>query len=273
VKHFSDKIVVITGAGSGIGRATALAFADAGATLELLDIREDRLQRVAGEVRRRGRPAAVHGLDCADAVAVERAAAAIFEAHGRVDVLQNGVGLLVAVALEQVTREQWRQAIDVNLWSLINSVQAFIPRMLAQGSPSHVVNVASMSGLMGFPYTAPYTTTKFAVVGLSESMTAELYGKGIRVTTVCPGAVRTNLVNDGLLRLPGGWDARIRQTIERFSMEPEALAATILRAVRHDTPMVVPTAFVNQLWLFKRLADRPFRELSRRLFGLAARAG
>lgn len=265
MNSFRHKIVVITGAGSGIGRATALAFARQGARLHLVDIHPQRLEAVRDEAAALQAITTSHVIDCTSGEQMEALAADIFQREAQVDVLQNGVGILVAAPVERLSREDWQRAIDVNLWSVINGVHAFIPRMLDQGSPSHLVNVASAAGLVGFPFTAPYSTTKFAIVGLSESLSMELYGKGVSVTAVCPGMVQSNLLADGRLQLPGSWTRVIGQAFDAMAARPERIAEQILSAIRHRRTLVVPSHGLSQLWRLKRWTGPLFHGMSRQL--------
>jgi NAD(P)-dependent dehydrogenase (short-subunit alcohol dehydrogenase family) len=263
---FRDRVVVITAAGSGIGRATALAFAREGARLHLVDRRPDRLEQVRAEALTRGSPEAVaHEVDCTDGDAVERLAETVFAAAGRVDVLQNGVGVIVARPVERLRPEDWRWALDQNLWSVVHGVQAFVPRMLAQGGESHLVNIASVAGLVGFPFTAAYSASKAAVVGLSEALCAELHGRGIAVTLVCPGMVRSNLLADGILELPGRWGERLQWVHDHLGPAPEPLAEQILDAVRHRRPLLAPAPGLAGAWYLKRLSAGLYHRLVRRL--------
>jgi len=272
MKDFAGKVVVVTGAGSGIGRATALALSRHGARLHLVDIDTDRVEAVCEEITNIGGCAYAHAIDCADPHAMLALAENIFDTEGRVDILQNGAGVLVGAAIDKLSLKDWQLSVEGNLWTVINGVHAFVPKMLAQKTPAHVVNVASVAGLVGFPYTAAYSTMKFAVVGLSEVLSVELYGRGIVVTAVCPGMVRTNLVANGALHLPGSWPKVIDRAYERFAARPEWLAEQILSAIRHKRSLVVPSIWLAQLWLFKRLAGRVYlgtaRELTRALVGL-----
>lgn len=265
---FFHKVVVISGAANGIGLATARAFGRAGARVHLVDIDAQGLQRAVPGIP----GATAHQVDCTDGQAMEQLAARIYRLRGRVDVLQNGVGMLVAGPVEQLSEKQWQRAVELNLWSVIHGVRVFVPRMLAQDpgpGRAHLVNVASFAGLVGFPYTAPYSTCKFAVVGLSEVLSAELAGR-LHVTAVCPGAVNTNLANDaaeqGLLQLPGEWNGPFLRAFEQHSVSPELVAQQILRGVRRRQRVVVPSLWLAQLWRLKRLSGRLFGAASDGLF-------
>ena len=191
MRDLRGKVAVVTGAGSGIGAATARVLAGVGMQVHLVDIHQERVESVRAEI---GGEAMAHVVDCTDAAAMERLSSEVYDRRGRVHLLQNGVGALVGAPVEELTLDDWRRAIDVNIWSVVQGIHAFVPRMLAQGERSHLVNVASVAGLVGFPYTSAYSTTKFAVVGLSEALSAELYGRGICVTAVCPGMVTSELI-------------------------------------------------------------------------------
>jgi len=269
---FKDRVVVVTGAGSGIGLASARAYGEAGARVHLVDRVQERLGPAREEVRSAGAPLArAHVLDCGDAEALEALAEEIYRQEGRVDLLQSGVGKLVAGPVEELSLAHWEEAIRVNLWSVIHGVRAFVPRMLKQPGGAHLVHIASFAGLVAFPYTLPYSTSKFAVVGLSEGLAAELGGRGIRVTTVCPGAVRTRLMEDGHLALPGAWNAVIKRTVGRVATPPEVVARRILRAVERGEELVIPTPSMWPMWWFKRSADRSFRQANRLLCSLLTR--
>jgi NAD(P)-dependent dehydrogenase (short-subunit alcohol dehydrogenase family) len=251
MKDFRDKVVVITGAGSGIGRATALAFAERGARLYLVDLRADRLEEVSAAVRLKSCSASIHALDCTDSAAMTELAASIFAHEGRVDVLQNGVGILVAAPVESLSLADWRKAIELNIWSVVLGLHAFLPRMLSQGGESQVVIIASVAGLVGFPFTAPYSMTKFALVGLAEALTLELSGRGVEMLVVCPGMIRSNLIADGLLHLPGKWVKVVDQAYQHLAPTAEGLARQILRAVRQKKKIIVPSLALSQLWRLK----------------------
>ncbi len=263
MSYYTDKVVVVSGAGSGIGRASALAYAAAGARVHLVDLSDERLGATADEILARGGRATAHVLDCTDPKAVESFAREIMASEGRVDVLQNGVGLLVSGACHELAEDAWRRALDVNLMSVVHALRAFVPHLVRQGRPAHVVNVASFAGLVPFPYTAAYSASKAAVVGLSEVARMELWRRGIFVTLVCPGAVRTRSLEHGLIDLPGDSAPGIRQAFDRFAAHPDQVAAHILRAVRRRRPLVLATPSMGPLWWLKRMVPRVFGWLSR----------
>ena len=283
MKDLRDRVVLITAAGSGIGRASALAYADAGARVHLVDISVNRLDEVAAEITAAGGTVGgVHPLDCTDADAMESLAGEVMATQGRVDILQLGVGIIVAGAFEETSLEQWRRVMDTNLWSAVHGLRAFLPSMLARtrvgkgrDSEGHVVIIASLAGLVAFPYTSAYTATKYALVGLAESLSLELAGSGVSVTAVCPGAVSTNLMRDGELALPGGSETGIRRAVERFAAKPERVAREILRAVRRRKSLILPSAEALPLWLIKRasggLFDSAARSFTSKIRGFASR--
>jgi NAD(P)-dependent dehydrogenase (short-subunit alcohol dehydrogenase family) len=254
----AGKIAVVTGAGSGIGRSTALLFGRAGARLHLADVDGDSVEAVRAEVERAGGQAAAHTVDCSDPAAVEAFAERVFAADGRVDVLHNNAGIGHAGDLVETTMEDWQRVIGVNLLGVAYGVQAFVPRILAQGRPAAIVNTASAAGLLGVPQMAPYCASKFGVVGMSEALDAELAPHGIRVSAVCPGLVDTPITRTAILR--GASAERREEAIDlyrRRGASPDDVARTVLAAVRRHRPVhTVPAVQVMPIWLLKRLSPR-----------------
>jgi NAD(P)-dependent dehydrogenase (short-subunit alcohol dehydrogenase family) len=187
----STAVAVMTGAGSGIGRASALAFARRGAHVVVTDIDADRARSVAGEIG-----AAALGVKCdvTSLTDLEAARDLALDRFGRVDVVMNNVGVLAVGAVEDIPLDGWHRIIDINLLGIVRSNIVFLPLLLDQGS-GHIVNTASLAGLLPYGFDRlPYTTTKHAVVGLSESLALYLRPKGIGVTCLCPAGVATNIV-------------------------------------------------------------------------------
>jgi len=259
------KVALVTGAGSGIGRATAALFADEGAFVHAIDLDPAGLDETVEAIRRSGGLARAHEVDCADRPAMEALAAAVLAEHDRVDVLVNNAGVCVAGPLERLALEDWRRAVDVNLLGAVHALQLFAPGMLAAGHGT-VVNVCSAAGLIGFPMLSPYTSTKFALVGLSESLDAELGGRGVRVCAVCPGAVRTSLLEHGQIDLPGDWYERVAKLIGRAAVSPERIARDILEvALRPRSLKVRVGPGMRAAWWIKRLLPGLYGRLARTL--------
>jgi len=265
MKDLADKVVVITGAAAGIGRALAREFFKNGARLHLVDIDAGGVKSAAAELN-----AAAHVVDCTKAKAVSALAGEIFAAEGRVDVLCNNAGVVCGGPVEEIPLSDWRWAIDVNLWGVIHGVRAFVPRMLKQGSDSHILNTASMAGLVPFPFVAPYVASKSAVAGLSQALDCELAPRGIRVTALCPGAVRTNVMKAGRLRLPGTWTDRIIRLVDRRGATPQQAAKDALTAIRKQRTLQVSGATsMFPLWIIKRISQPAYHHLARFLTGRA----
>src|SRR4051794_24535755 len=254
----SGKVVVVTGAGSGIGRSTALLFARRGAKVHAADVNGESVEAVRDEIGRGGGSAAAHTVDCSDPDAVEAFAERVFAADGRVDVLHNNAGIGHAGDIEATTADDWRRVIGVNLLGVAYGVQAFAPRILAQGASARIVNTASAAGLFGLPRMAPYCASKFGVVGLSEALDAELGPRGIRVSAICPGIIDTAIVGSSILR-GGMGDEReeIVSLYRRRGASPDDVAEAVLAAVERPRPVLtVPVSHVAPIWLLKRLSPR-----------------
>lgn len=242
MRDLTGKAVLVTGAASGIGRATALAFAKEGADPLLLnDINEEGLALTAVEIEAMGRRAFVLPADVSDFAAVRDMVGAAIEQAGRIDVLANIAGVGTICPFELLELEDWKKTIDVNLWGCINTVFAVFPHMAAKKS-GHIVNISSISGLWAdMLYIAPYITSKFGVVGLSQALLAEGSLCGIRVSCVCPGVVRTPIYRTGEIR---GFRPDIRDRtgdLLRIGEEPENTAKTIVSCVKKNRFLVVTT--------------------------------
>jgi NAD(P)-dependent dehydrogenase (short-subunit alcohol dehydrogenase family) len=270
MKRFLDKVVVVTGAGSGIGQATAVAFAQEGAKLHLVDIDQQRLEEVGRQIEALGADCKTHPLDCCDPKAMKQLAKTIYQLESRVDVLHNNAGVCYTGPVEEISLDDWKWVIDINLWGVIHGVHAFVPKMIAQGGGGHIVNTASMAGLIGLPYVAPYCTSKFAVVGLSESMALELAVHGIHVSTICPGSVSTNVIKDSRTNIPRKWRALLENSLSRWATSPKKTAAVILDTVYKNKSLTITAAAeLLPLWLVKRFSHRFYNQMSKFLTKLA----
>jgi NAD(P)-dependent dehydrogenase (short-subunit alcohol dehydrogenase family) len=187
-------VAVITGAGSGIGRATALSLSRRGSRIVVTDVDEQRAEAVAREVALGGGEAIAMRCDVSQLSDLEVARDAALDRFGQVDVVMNNVGVMALGPVELIPLDEWQRVIDINLVGIVRSNLVFLPLLLDQRR-GHVVNTASLAGLLPYGYDRlPYTTTKHAVVGLSESLALYLRPKGIGVTCLCPAGVATNIL-------------------------------------------------------------------------------
>lgn len=263
MSEFSGKVVVVTGAGSGIGRSSALLFGRLGAKVHVTDIDGAAAERTAQEIGN----ATAHTVDSTDPQALEDLAQRIYDEDGAVDVLHNNAGIGHAADIEETTVEDWQRVIGVNLLGVAYGVQAFIPRMLKQNRPAAVVNTASMAGLIASAKMAPYSASKFGVVGMTEALDAELRPKGIAFSAICPGIIDTNITRTAIMR--GEPAARRDKAIGFYSKRgasPDVVAEAVVDAVRkRKLIQPVPRSHVTPLWMLKRIAPRVSQAIARNL--------
>jgi NAD(P)-dependent dehydrogenase (short-subunit alcohol dehydrogenase family) len=191
------RVAVVTGAASGIGRALAMAFADAGSVVMVGDIDGQEAEDVAAGIRDSGGQAEALTVNVADAASVEDLAAHTLARFGRVDVLCNNAGVSTFNLIQDQTLDDWRWVFDVNLWGVVHGLQSFLPVFSRQGTPAHIVNTASIAGLLsGVAFIGPYAATKAAVVSISETLSQEcaIAGLPIGVSVLCPSSVNTRVM-------------------------------------------------------------------------------
>ena len=245
MQELSGKAAFVTGGASGIGFALGRAFAASGMKVMLADIEQGVLDNA---VRRLGESGAeVRGVLCdvSERAAVERAAAQTFAAFGAVHVVCNNAGVGGGGPIEQIPPADWDWTIGVNLMGVIHGIGVFLPHIKAHGEGGHIVNTASMAGMVSPPLSAPYNATKFAVVTLSETLAAELAGSAIGVSVLCPGWVDTRIMESARNR-PARFGppheptaaarARAAEVAERLrtGMDPQEVAARVLAAIRDN---------------------------------------
>jgi NAD(P)-dependent dehydrogenase (short-subunit alcohol dehydrogenase family) len=239
VKELAGRVAVVTGAASGIGRALARALAREGARV------------VGADVDQAGLTETLDGLDGAvaaptdvtDLAQVTALADRAFETFGAVHILCNNAGVAVWGGLESASHRDWQWVLGVNLWGVIHGIEAFVPRMVAQGGEGHIVNTASMAGLIASQGLGVYNTSKYAVVGLSETLAKDLRPYGIGVSVLCPMGVATRIRESERVRPPGLRNAASRVTppIELLgpTLAPEAVASMVIRAIRRNDLYVI----------------------------------
>ncbi|MCW1959885.1 MAG: SDR family oxidoreductase [Mycobacterium sp.] len=250
-KSFGDNLVAVTGAGSGIGQATALAFAAEGAEVVVSDIDEAAADQTAARIREGGGVAHSYSLDVADADAVERFADRVCAEHGVPDIVVNNAGIGIAGNFLDTPADQFDRVLDVNLGGVVNGCRAFARRLVARGTGGHIVNVASMAAYAPLSSLNAYCTSKAAVYMFSDCLRAELDDAGIGLTTICPGLINTNIVSATGFHTSreSAVPARRAQLERMFEIRrygPEKVAAAILAAVRANKAVrpVTPEAYL-----------------------------
>ncbi len=266
---FTGKVVAVTGAGSGIGRETALAFAARGARLAVCDINRERLEDIRSLLESMGREVLATTVDVSREEEVGRFSDEVYERFGRCDVLVNNAGVGIGGVMEHLTLDDWRLVLGINLWGVVYGCHFFYPRMIEQGG-GHIVNLSSAAALGFLPGLLSYNCSKSAVLGLSESLRAEAARHHIGVTAICPGIVKTNITADSAVHTgKGGIRSMITpEKVDRFyakrNYTPDRVAAAIVKAVEKDRG-VVPVAPESYLidWVHR---------LSRGFYGLVTRS-
>ncbi len=195
--NVTGKVAFITGGASGMGLAMARSFSAAGMKVAIADIEQDALDRVKAEFAKSNAKVITLKVDVTDRDAMERAARETEAAFGKVHVVVNNAGVAVGGGIDAMSYKDWDWVMGVNLQGVINGVQTFVERIKSHGEGGHIVNTASMAGHLAFPGLGVYNTTKFAVVGLSEALRADLAAHKIGVSVLCPGVVTTNIFNSG----------------------------------------------------------------------------
>ena len=257
-----SRVAIVTGGASGIGRALGAALVRRGDRVVLADVDGGAAAQVAEQLTAAGSGVATAAaVDVRDGDAVASLVDGTAERHGRLDLLFNNAGLGIGGPAEELSPAHWDRTVDVNLRGVLHGVQAAYPLMLGQGY-GHIVNTASLAGLLPMPGSAPYATTKWAVVGLSLSLRAEGAARGVRVSVVCPGGVDTPILDKGmpadLPRVPTTEAVDARAVITRFSggrlYSADALAADVLRGVDRNRPLIVAPRQARVMWRLMRLS-------------------
>lgn len=247
----TGKLALVTGAGSGIGKATALQLASHGARIVVTDIDERRVAAMKAELG--DRCAFDRVVDVANRDAMRSLADDVHRKLGALDVLVNNAGVGHSGGILDTPLEDWDWVVGVNLWGVIHGCHFFVPKMVDSGRGGHVVNIASAFGLGAGPGVAPYCTTKFAVVGLSESLRGELEPHHVGVSAICPGLINTDIINRGRFadeKRRGG----IAKTFETRGRSPDAVAKAVLHAIEKNVAVVPVGAEAWVGWFGKRLA-------------------
>jgi NAD(P)-dependent dehydrogenase (short-subunit alcohol dehydrogenase family) len=252
MQEFSGKIAVVTGAGSGIGRALALGFAREGMQVAMADLDERSLTGTAGLIGE-GSPdvgTMIQVCDVSQASSVDALADAVYARWGRVDVVCNNAGVFVGGLIWDRPVEDFEFVLGANLWGILNGIRAFVPRMMAQDTEGHIVNTASVAGLLGAPFEAPYAISKFAAFAATESLANDLaaVGSKLKASVLCPGMIRTGILDSELhrpdrLATEYTEDQKaiagfLADAVER-GMDPAEVADKVVAALRADRFLIL----------------------------------
>jgi NAD(P)-dependent dehydrogenase (short-subunit alcohol dehydrogenase family) len=275
VKTIAGKSVVVTGASSGLGRGLALEFARAGAAkVAMIDVDEEGLAGTKVLVEAQGARATTRRVDVSVYSQMEEFASGLLAEWGAVDILVNNAGVGVGGELKDVDVRDFDWIVGINLMGEVYGTRLFLPQMIERGS-GHIVNIASLSGLVLLPFHLPYTTTKFGLAGFSEALWAEARRFGVGVTLVCPGAIKTSILQN--TRITAQLDGQ-RKFVERFQaqleekgMEPEDVARLVIKAVERDRFLLLtgPESYV--MYYLRRLAPGMMRRLAALITDIASR--
>jgi NAD(P)-dependent dehydrogenase (short-subunit alcohol dehydrogenase family) len=249
-------VAVVTGAASGIGRATAHALAERGADLAVCDLDDAGLKESTERITAMGRRALALHVDVSRAEQVEDFAERTLAELGRVDIVVNNAGIGVGGPLTEVPLAEWEAIVGINLMGVVHGCYFFVPKLIAAGRGGHIVNVASMAGYVAAPSMSAYSATKYAVIGLSEALRAELAEHGIGVTAICPGVINTPIVRSTRMYGPQATEENRQRGIEAFQRRnygPERVARGILRAIQRNRAVAPVSPEAQVAYWLKRL--------------------
>ncbi len=248
--HFKDKVIIVTGGASGIGRSLCEQLGQQEAVIIVADINFETANQVAQSINDNdGRAYAVH-LDVTNKDEVQKVIDEAIDKYNRIDFMFNNAGIVILGDQRDMTPEYWTRTLDVNLMGVIYGTTIAYSTMVKQGF-GHIINTASVAGLYPFPMEIPYTTSKFAVVGLSTSLRSEAAGLGVKVSIVCPGPVMTNIYNTAITL-----KFTINDLFEKLPprmMSPDKAAKIILRGVARNKSFIVFPFFFRILWWLYRI--------------------
>jgi short-subunit dehydrogenase len=269
MKDFSNQVAVITGAGSGIGQALAVALAEKGCHLALADLNEEGLARTRILLEGRGAQVSYHPVDVASRQALEQLADQVMSVHGRVSLLFNNAGVALAGSAESLGEADFHWLMNINFWGVVNGCQVFLP-LLRRQPQAHIINISSVFGLIAVPTQAAYNASKFAVRGYSEALQQELEGSGVEVSVVCPGGVRTAIaanarVDAANAQALGGKESFVRRFDRLARTSPAQAADIILRGVQKHRKRILVGSDATAISWIVRLFPRAYPRVIARL--------
>ena len=268
LRIFDGAVAIMTGGASGIGRALSEALGRRGASVVLADRQIELAQEVAAGIQEKGGKASAVELDVTDFPAVDQLVRATAQAHGRLDYMFNNAGIAIGGEVRVCQIEDWDSVLNVNLHGVVNGVQAAYPVMLSQGY-GHIVNTASMAGLLPMPAAVSYAATKHAVVGLSKSLRVEAASYGVRVSVLCPGFIRTPILYGG--KYGKNLQAVPPEVQEEFirkyrPMSPARFAEKVLDALARNKALIIVPGWWRLFWWLSRLSPALESALAQRSY-------
>ena len=240
--EFEGKVAVVTGGASGIGSGMCRKFASVGMRVVVADLDGEGAERFSGELRDGGPASIGVETDVASLASVERLAEAALKEMGRIDLVCNNAGVFIGGSIREITADDWRWVMSVNLDGVFHGCSVFVPLLLEAGRGGHIVNTSSIGGLLTDPVAAVYTATKFAVLGYTEALRTDLEPEGIGVSTLCPGPIRTRLAECDEHRpaaLSGaGNRSKVLWDMIKDGIEPDEVGDIVLRGIRANAPFI-----------------------------------
>jgi len=243
---------LITGAAGGIGRATAIAMARSGARLFLTDINQKGLEETSHMISRDGGEVCkFKAFDISKYEDVKAFSDEIHRDFGPLDILVNVAGIALFAQLEDMSHDHWKKVIAVNLWGVIHGIECFVPEMI-RARRGHVVSVSSTAGIIGLPWHAVYAGTKHALVGISEVLRYDLKKHNIGVSVICPGAVKTGLVDTVEILADKGAVDKVRSMFLKVAIPPEKVAKQIIKVIKKRKFLLITSLDIKILFFLKR---------------------
>ncbi len=263
MKLFKQQVILITGAGSGIGKELARQLGSAGAQLVLSDIHVENVSTVAAEIHQAGGQAEAQLLDVTDADAVASHIDEVIVKYKRIDYIFNNAGIAISGEMQDTEVKHWRRIVEINLMGVVHGSLAAYKQMVRQGS-GHIVNIASVAGLVPFPMASSYAATKHAVVGLSRSLRYEGEDLGVKVSAVCPAFIESNIYSGERVGVEFG----LKESIPFRIIPVDEACAKILKGVIKNKEIIIFPRYAKVMWWLDRHFWAPLRKMHRKSVGV-----
>lgn len=255
MKNLTDRVVMVTGATSGIGKACALAFADEGCDLVICGRRESLLDEVAGQIKAKGRRVLAVPVDVGKEEDVKAMAEKAFAEFGKVDIAFSNAGIALNAQTHLLEKADWEKVMNTNMYGAVHVIRYFV-RPMVERREGHLVVNSSGFGLTGAPYNTLYATSKFALVGMTECLRAEVAQYNVGVTTLCGGVVNTDIFTNAELK---GFSEKSRDALKYFKgMAPEKFAQIVIKAVKKNKGFLITDGMTKYSYAFKRMSPALF---------------